>query len=95
MKTVFKYPLRSQGINIVQMPFGAKVLCVHDQAGVVCLWAHVDIVDAATFQVNDAAVVQNREFFVMGTGWPMPLGEFEYVGTAFVGRLVWHVWEAK
>ena len=85
MKSVYKYPLQISALNIVQMPSGARVLHVADQAGVTTVWALVD---------PEVEKVVNRYFWVFGTGQPIddpdPLA---YLGTSMAGGFVWHVFE--
>ena len=81
MRAIFKYGLKL-GLNLIEMPSGAEVKTVADQFGAVTMWAEVD---------SDAEP-EKRTFDVYGTGLPIPAG-LEYVGTAFCGPFVWHVYE--
>lgn len=82
---VFKYSVPVAGINSVPMPQGAKILRDGEQGGKMFVWALVD----------ETRAHENRQLFVCGTGWEMPVGPFDYLGTVFVGPFVWHIWEAK
>ena len=42
MKTIFKYPLRVTGRQIVSIHAGAEILSVQAQMEVPCIWALVD-----------------------------------------------------
>lgn len=85
---VWKFPL-VPGPNVLQMPKGARVLHVHDQNGVPCLWALVD----------PDAKVDMRGFLVAGTGQLLSddIERATYHGAAhcrsYVTTLVWHVFE--
>ena len=93
MKTVHKYGI-GEVSNSVQMPKGARILHVGGQGDEVCIWASVD-----TERLKEL-----RHFRIYGTGQEFP-DDFEeddpyrakygdrYIGTAFCGRFVWHVFE--
>lgn len=82
---VWKYPLKAAGENVLEMPYGAEVLAVQPQAGVlVMLWA----------EVNTTAPMVTRRFFVAMTGQDLPVGR-KYVGTAQINWLVVHVFEDR
>lgn len=64
----------------------SKVLKVDFQGDDLCLWAEVD--------TENNMVVRN--FHVFGTGQKIPYNmgvDFEYVDTAFIGNLVFHIYE--
>jgi len=77
MITIYKYP-----IGKVSMPKGAKVLTVDVKVGEFYLWAEVD---------TDAPL-EEREFHVYGTGYPLPDNRC-YIATVFENVFVWHVYE--
>jgi hypothetical protein len=39
-KTIWKFLFPGDGA--ISMPIGAKILCIHEQRGTICLWAEVD-----------------------------------------------------
>ena len=96
MRTIHKYRLDIQDMQMVVMPEGAKVLHVDVQGepgplgmrceGYLCLWAEVDTL----------APKVDRMVYITGTGHPIihvdP--EVQHVGSAlmFGGQLVWHVY---
>lgn len=83
-RTIFKYALPTESLGAhaeLEMP-EAKILTVHAQYGNVILWAEVDTETPLT----------KRYFTVCGTGSDVPPDAI-YVGTAFVGPFVWHVYE--
>lgn len=82
-KTIWKYELEPS--TTLEMPVGAKILHVHEQNDVMCLWALVDT----------EAPLEVRTFSVYGTGHPMHNHPMEYIGTAHLsgGSLVLHVFE--
>jgi hypothetical protein len=85
MNTIYKYALRQEELQMIQMPAGARVLTVQVQNNVPCLWAIVD--------PEEKKMVQ-RGFAIYGTGYPMRIVEVvQYVGTFQLcdGSLVFHV----
>jgi len=89
MKAVWKFPLQAIDGQTVEMPEGAKILCVQVQNGVPCMWA-----------VCDPAVTVRKEkryFAVVGTGHPHDVIPKDYIGTFQLegGGLVFHVFEVK
>jgi hypothetical protein len=85
MRTVWKYQLVKL-INILELPYEARVLCVKEQCGVICLWALVD---------PQAKPIQ-RTFRVYGTGQPIPESYGEYIGSVQSKneQFVYHIFEA-
>lgn len=83
MKTIWKIPLRIDDTQHIQMPIGAKILCVQMQANTPCLWA----------VVNETGMKESRTFCMYGTG--SPVGETQnYVGTIQTySGLVFHIFE--
>jgi hypothetical protein len=41
-KTIWKYPLTVTDYQTIEIPINAKLLCVHTQFDIPCLWAEVD-----------------------------------------------------
>jgi hypothetical protein len=88
MRTIWKFVL-SLDENVYQIPQGAQILYVREQAGDPCVWALVD---------SDAALVRRR-FSIIGTGDELPrpiedgMGGDYYIGSAHCGPFVWHVFD--
>jgi hypothetical protein len=83
--TIWKYALEITDRQVVEVPEGAEVLAVQEQAGKVCLWMMVD----------PEAKKEKRTFVIVGTGHPIEGASYlDYYGTAQVGPMVWHVFEA-
>jgi hypothetical protein len=80
MQTIWKFPLKVTGIQQVEMPKGATILCADTQGDVLCLWAIVD----------PDADRENRQIAIVGTGHGMAESELKYIGTA---QMLWHVFE--
>ena len=85
MKTIHKYPLILSGeAQTIALPGESRLLTVADQHGCPTLW----------FEVDTDGPVALRVFVVVGTGHELPReGNPNYVGTAFCGPFVWHVYE--
>lgn len=81
---IWKFPLPSDD-GVIDMPTGAQVLSVGEQARQLVLWAAV---------VPDVAM-EPRRFMVVGTGEPFALQPMvDFVGTVQMpSGLVWHVIE--
>lgn len=68
----------------VMMPADSQVFTAHDQYGEITIWARCS---------KDAPKVR-RTFVVVGTGWEVAdLASMTYIGSAFIGQFVWHVFE--
>lgn len=85
MRTIHKFAVPVVDELTVEMPLGAKVLCVALQAGVPCIWA----------LVNDEMPLVPCEFRWRGTGHDCAgLGSEQYVGTIHaLGPLVFHLFQ--
>ena len=85
MKTIWKF--RITGDQTIEMPGGAKVLCVQEQKGDPYLWALVDS-DTPT---------SKRAFSIFGTGHDVPSDPGSYIGTFQLndGQFVFHVFEKE
>ena len=88
MKQVWKYCIDPNNLTHI-MPKGAKILCVDEQMGNICIWV----------EVNPSHPHQERRIFeVFGTGHPIieDMGTSrEYIGSVKMdgGQLVFHVYE--
>lgn len=86
MKSIWKYRLSVTDVQAVNIPAGAKILCVQIQGGIPCLWAMVDPLER----------LAQRRVRIFGTGQPardFEINGIEYIGTIQMssGSLVWHV----
>lgn len=83
MKTVYKYKLMIDDLQSVNLPKGAKPLCVKVQNNVPCLWALVD---------PNETEVEPIGIRIAGTGHPINEDVKDYLGTAIMydGNLVFH-----
>jgi hypothetical protein len=84
MKTIYKYELPLKDAVEIEMPIGARVLTAHEQNGKPYIWALVD----HTARLG----TEHRRFWIVGTGNPAGhVADEVYVGSAFCGPFVWHV----
>jgi len=82
-KVIWKFRLNLMEEQILLLPFGAEVLTVQMQGGVIVLWA----------VVSPAAAKVQWRFFIIGTGNDfIRLGT--YIGTVQQPPYVWHVFMA-
>lgn len=90
MKTIYKYELREQSYQTVEIPGGPGAWFLHVgwQPDALYVWAMVD---------TDKPM-QDVRFKILGTGWPIEGDgvEWSFVGTVQtpVG-LVWHVFKER
>lgn len=90
MRSIWKFDVPVADRLLIQMPEGAKVLCVQVQNETPCIWAKVD--------PGTKVPVEVREFRVYGTGHNIDESEaLEYVGTFQLlgGSFVGHLFEVK
>lgn len=87
MQVIYKYPLKVERKQVVQMPLGAIILSAQFQGDVLCIWARVD---------TDKPAV-NRLIHVYGTGHEMESHIHRYIATAQMlsTGLVFHVFEEQ
>lgn len=86
MNTVYKYPIYLHDRQLVDMPWGAKILSVgYDPSGQLVLWAAVDTANLPWL----------RRIVMVGTGntIPTPVGSLQFIGTVVQAPFVWHVFE--
>ena len=86
MKTIHKYTLVDEKMSL-KLPYGAVVLTVAEQHGVICLWAQVE-----TDNLN-----VTRHFVIVGTGHEVPEGKLTFIGMAKLqdGLFIFHVFEVE
>ena len=88
MRKVWKYKIAAhpmtEGKYVTEMPAGAKVLAVAEQRGASFIWAEID----------DNAEIEDRVFFVLGTGHGVP-DAAQHIATwqSMGGVFVWHLYE--
>jgi hypothetical protein len=84
---IWKFELPVRDIAAVEMPEGARILCVQTQFNKPYVWALCDQERAAV----------SRRFAIYGTGHATPDDPGEYIGTFQIdgGHLVFHVFEIR
>lgn len=86
-KTVWKFMLKPDMLNMVQVPAGAEPLTAQMQGDNLVMWA---LVDPEMPKVN-------RKFLVIGAGFDINYAIVKYIGTfqLYGGSFVQHVFEVK
>lgn len=81
--TIWKYPLKIEPEQIIELPWEAELLTVQFQTGVLTLWAKLD-------ERRNKRLMIIRIF---RTGHPINSNRLNYIGTAQdpYSCLVWHV----
>lgn len=86
MKTIWKYTLKAEVSNIIDMPLGAEVLSVETQGDDINIYALVDPMETAQQQI---------EVRTYGTGHDIDvdLSHYKFLGTAklYNGSLMFHL----
>lgn len=85
MKQVWKFELKLEGLQVVEMPLDAEILSVQPQGEKVCLWAFCDV----------AAQKAERIIVIVGTGHSAPDGYLVHLESFQMhdGQLVFHAFE--
>ncbi len=82
--TIWKLPLKAADVQEIKIPDGALILTAREQGGDICVW----------FRCDPSRPAKPRTIAVCGTGHPAPSAEeARYIGTAFLGAFVFHVFE--
>lgn len=88
MEVIWKFDLELTDSQKVEMPKGAKILCVDEQDKLFCLWAIVD--------PDPTVPKEERAFRLYGTGNPEHSIGGEYIGTInSTTGFVWHIFEGN
>jgi hypothetical protein len=91
MRTIYKYPLTVDHLQVIEAPLPARVLSVKNQNGTLCAWVQVD-----TTCTGPGWWPREREFMILATGQEMPnewvMEDYHFIDTVLVGDLVWHVY---
>ena len=87
MRKIYKYELPVDGGIITIKQCIIKILSIQEQNGKPMMWAIVD---------PDNEAVEPLEITAIGTGWALPTGLDEYLGTAQdEDGFVWHYFSLK
>ena len=83
MNAVWKFPVKLMFSQEIEMPVGARPLCVQLQAFRPCIWALVDPNTKETTSRRVSVVATGQEF----DDFPPA----DYLGTVQMGELVFHI----
>lgn len=87
MRKIYKYELPVDGGIITIKQCIIKILNIQEQNGIPMMWAIVD---------PDNEVVEPLEIVAIGTGWELPTGLDDYLGTVQdEWGFVWHYFSLK
>jgi hypothetical protein len=84
MQTIYKYPLKAEEWQLIEMPEGSKILCVQVQGGTPCIWV----------LCNNVLPMTKRAIYIRATGGNCEgMCTEDYIGTYQMlgGALVFHV----
>ena len=87
METIYKYKLKLDNVQTIDMPINSKILCVQVQHGKPCVWVEIKA---------ETSMYERRTFRVIGTGFAViPNESLTYIGTVQTkdGDFIWHVYE--
>lgn len=87
MRKIYKYELPVDGDIITIKQCIIKILSIQEQNGLPIMWAIVD---------PDNEAIKPLEIIAIGTGWELPTGLDDYLGTAQDKYgFVWHYFSLK
>lgn len=87
MRKIYKYELPVDGGIIAIKQCIIKILSIQEQNGIPVMWAIVD---------PDDEVVEPLKIIAIGTGWELPTGLEDYLGTAQDEYgFIWHYFTIK
>ena len=83
METIWKEKISLATEQKIWLPSKHKILCVQMQLYSICIW----------FKCDPKSVIEQRTFYVYGTGHEYPEIKGQYIGTVqqVNGPLVWHI----
>lgn len=82
---IWKFPLEIIDWQTIDMPASSEVISVHEQHGLVCIWA----------KVATGLPITKRGVAIFGTGHALSGSAGKFIGTVLVdhGSLVLHVFD--
>jgi hypothetical protein len=93
MKVIYKYPLRLQDEQVINMHHAAKPLMVAEQRGTLNIWAEVQPTGETKAGVVSGIPADTVTVYIRGTGQEIPKN-VTYLGSVVTlgGTFVWHVY---
>lgn len=85
MKTIYKYTLEIKDKQILSIPKRANFLDFQNQGNQIVFWMEVDTEDM---------LMSDEEFFIVGTGNPIPEDAKHYHASVQTGVFVWHIYQS-
>jgi hypothetical protein len=83
-RIIWEFQIPDSGELVETIPGFIKALHVRERDGEVCVWVILD---------SESKVLHKVRFKTVGTNWGLWSSDYEgeYIGTAYVGLYVWHV----
>lgn len=85
MKTIYKYQLKTKSKQVLSIPKHGEFLDFQNQSGKIVFWMEIDTEDL---------LMSDEEFFIVGTGNPIPEKANYYHASVQVGEFVWHIYQS-
>lgn len=86
MKTIWKYQLQYNIINLIKIPKNGKILSFRLQTKIPTIWV----------LVNSEEILEERKFKMYGTGFQITPSNVEYIDTVENScKDIWHLFEIK
>jgi len=98
---IFKYPIPIADEFSIKMPKNSVILHVANQEQEENRLSSVDYqavkisAPCMWVKVNTVAPDEERQFYLVGTGHPLPVDAAYHVGTFGHGQFIWHVFEKE
>lgn len=85
MRTIYKQELDIRDIQIITVPFGAKMLYLDKQKDTICVW----------YECETKNPYEERTIYCFGTGHEIPNIGLRYIGSTMMlnGEVVFHYYE--
>lgn len=84
MHKIYKYPIKLQSENHIELPVGAEILHIGVQDGTIYIW---------TLFNTEIQETEIRKIHAIGTGFPFNKGNKKHLTTVLMSRFVWHIFE--
>ena len=88
MKTIFKYPLKIEDVQSIEISSEFKFLHLgYDPQGNICIWMEVD----------SEALKTSIKIYIFGTGKPLldDMENINFLGTIKQDPFMWHVYASE
>lgn len=95
-RTIWKFELLTQGVQLISLPEGAEILSVGlDPKDRLCIWAIVSPEPKYTDTGREYPKYEDVKITVCGTGRPCECPRSEFIGTVRMAPFMWHIFASK